>query len=83
MSFYHFQIGLFVLLLVLELYLFARLFSAVDQQRFGKVKWLGPFAFLVPGVLSQRGFVALLGVALVTACLLLLGTGLFAPGELP
>lgn len=82
MSLYHLQIGLFVLLLIAEFYLFARLFSCVDQQRFGKVKWLGPFAFLVPGVLSQPGIKTLIAVGFVTAGLVLLSLGLFDTGDL-
>ncbi len=83
MSLYHLQIGLFVLLLLTELYLFALLFSSVDQQRFARLVLLGPFALLVPGVLSRRGVFALLGIGITTGCLLLLATGLFQGGELP
>jgi hypothetical protein len=83
LSFYHLQIGLFVILLLVELYLFALVFSCVDSERFGKLKLLGPIAFLIPGVLSGRGRWALVGVMLTTGCILLLSINLFDIRDLP
>jgi hypothetical protein len=77
------QIILFVILFLVDMYLLAILFSSVDEQRYRKFILLGPFAFLVPGVLSRRGFKALGGIALVTAAILLLGIDLFEIRELP
>ena len=75
--------GLFIVLFVVELYLFAQLFSGVDQERFARLKLLGPFAFLFPGVLSARGRAALMGVLLVAGSMILLGIELFDIQSLP
>ncbi len=74
---------LFGALLVLELYLFALVFSSINEQQFRKFILLGPFALLIPGVLSRRGMGALGGVFLVTTAILVLGIDLFDINEVP
>lgn len=75
--------AVFGLLLLLELYLFARVFSGVNESRWRKFILLGPFALLVPGVLDARGWKALGGVLVVTAAIVALGLNLFEPYTLP
>jgi hypothetical protein len=73
----------FGLLLLLEFYLFALVFSGVDESKWRKFILLGPFALLVPGVLSARGWKALAGVLVVTAAIVILGFNLFGLQDLP
>jgi hypothetical protein len=75
--------AVFGLLLLLELYLFALVFSGVDETRWRKFILLGPFALLVPGVLSRRGCKALAGVLVVTTTIVILGIDLFELRNLP
>jgi hypothetical protein len=77
------QIILFCVLLIVELYLFALVFSAIDESKFRKFILVGPLAFLVPGVLSRRGLIALFGLLLVTVAIMVLGIESFQIGTLP
>jgi hypothetical protein len=76
------QIGLFLATLFTQLYLLAQVFSAINQEKFKRLRLLGPFALLVPGVLSSRGRWLLAGFTLATAFMVWLSLDLFEMGPL-
>lgn len=80
---YKSSIALFVVLLLLDFYLVALVFSAVNQDKFSKLRFLGPIALLFPGVLSRKGTYYLLGMIIVTTGLFVSGLYIFGPDVVP
>ena len=72
-----FQILLFFILFVFQLYLLVKLFSYIDSAIFSRYKFLGPFALLIAGVLRPGGARVFSAFLMVTAALLGLGLYLF------
>ena len=71
------QLLLFFMLLILQFYLLAKLFSSIDSAIFSSYKFLGPFALFIPGVLRPEGSRFFGAFIIITTLLFVLGVYLF------
>ena len=74
---YSVEVSLLISLFVTQVYFLAKLFSYTDDECLGKYRLLGPFAYIVPGVLKSGGIKFLLGFLVATAALFLFALYVF------
>lgn len=75
-------VSIFVLLLVAGIYFMAKLFSCANEEILKKYRFLGPWALMIPGALSRRGWLYFCAFSCVIAALFFLSIHMFAFDEL-
>jgi len=73
---------IFVLLLIAGVYFMVKMFSYANNETMRKYRILGPWALMIPGALSRRGWFYFCAFLWVMATLFFLGMYMFAFDEL-
>ena len=64
-----FEVSLLIFLFFCQVYFLGKLFSYADPELLGRYRFLGPFAFAIPGVLKSGGTKFLLASLVTLAAL--------------
>jgi hypothetical protein len=71
------EVSLLICLFLTQVYFLVKLFTYADEECLGKYRFLGPFAFIVPGVLKPGGSKFLIGFLITAAVLFLFVLSVF------